>query len=1095
MKEKIQHISKGEFQIAKPDIIFPETHLVLKIGEGEMYEGSFKIENQGDGDIRGLIYSSSLRMKTQKPGFEGEEVTVKFKYDGSGLQPGHVEEGFFTIVCNSGEYRVTYNVIIEKPFLETSVGKIQDLRGFKKLAFHNFEEAKKIFRSRDFYELIKYEDSKIKHIYDHMRTWSLSALGMEEFLVGIKQKEQIFLSMDNLQRVFRGVTENKNEIINIFKNTWGFVEVNVSVEGEFLELAIDKFTSEDFQGMEYQFAYTVRECRLHDGKNMGRITFETAYEKVEYYVEVFKGGNIDPDRRANDFVRARLLKTYLQMESGNLSLEDWYGQTVNMLNEFEVPEDEGARYKLYQAHVAILGNQFEEARWILENYSYNKYTMGRDVELDAYYLFLIALLRKDSSQTKKSVEELQKIYMKNSKSWKVLSMLIQLDPYYNDFYERKQALETQYNLGARNSVIYLETFKTFKAKTSNLKKLGEFEIQVLRFANKYKLMSYELALYTANLASQQKGFDKRIFDMLALSYEQLKDPMILSAICTILIKGNITEAYSFKWYALAIEEEIKIARLFEYYMNSINPDVMKEALPRTVHLYFAHGNSLPYDKAALLYANLIQYEDPSSDLYGYYREEIRVFTIQQLELRRINPELRVLYRGILKEEQMNMQQMKAIYDIAHTYLVTTRMKNIRSVQVIRANGELSEKTPYSKTGARITLYDSADVLVWETFNGERYIGSIRYETFRLFYELKFIEMSKKHLKIKASSENIKENLELTFDNLISYGIDKFNFENTLSLCNEKIIEEEFRKDDFLVYICHQLFQKEVYDKVTMSYLVSYYMGSTIELKAIWHAAADFGIETNKLAESIITQSVFSENIFNDDSILADFYNNGAQYKVLKAYLALASREFVMHNRKMPNVVVKIIVKELHEGNSLSDIVMIAILRFFAYNPYENEDKQVLKNCMQILCEKQLYFTFFQEYGEEWLREVQLWDKSLVSHDSKFGGKMRLYYKVQKIGAAPEEYKAELLVPMFENVYVKKFLIFEDEQLSYYFEEILEDRTIKTEVKNYIVDKENKYVGKYGRLNSIINNPTMRNEKMKDYALEEMLSNRMFTPYE
>ena len=55
MKNKIKQFAKGNFQISRPEIYFPQTHLELLIGEGEIYQGSFRIENRLDGDIRGLV--------------------------------------------------------------------------------------------------------------------------------------------------------------------------------------------------------------------------------------------------------------------------------------------------------------------------------------------------------------------------------------------------------------------------------------------------------------------------------------------------------------------------------------------------------------------------------------------------------------------------------------------------------------------------------------------------------------------------------------------------------------------------------------------------------------------------------------------------------------------------------------------------------------------------------------------------------------------------------------------------------------------------------------------------------------------------------
>ena len=61
---------------------------------------------------------------------------------------------------------------------------------------------------------------------------------------------------------------------------------------------------------------------------------------------------------------------------------------------------------------------------------------------------------------------------------------------------------------------------------------------MLNFAVKYRLLTKELALYAANLASQQKNYDDLLFHILEQIYDMYKEPMILNTICTLLIKGN-----------------------------------------------------------------------------------------------------------------------------------------------------------------------------------------------------------------------------------------------------------------------------------------------------------------------------------------------------------------------------------------------------------------------------------------------------------------------------------------------------------------------------------------------------------------------------
>lgn len=106
MKNKIKRFAKGDFHIPQPEIIFPETHIIMRVGEGEKYQGSFSLQNEGEGTIRGLVYPSSYRIQCVEQGFDGNPVNIYYTYDGRGLVPGHVEHGKFTIVCNGGEYDI-----------------------------------------------------------------------------------------------------------------------------------------------------------------------------------------------------------------------------------------------------------------------------------------------------------------------------------------------------------------------------------------------------------------------------------------------------------------------------------------------------------------------------------------------------------------------------------------------------------------------------------------------------------------------------------------------------------------------------------------------------------------------------------------------------------------------------------------------------------------------------------------------------------------------------------------------------------------------------------------------------------------------------
>ncbi len=61
---------------------------------------------------------------------------------------------------------------------------------------------------------------------------------MEEFMVGIKQKECIFLTIQGIRECFRNLKEATRKItIHFTKNTWGFMPIKVHVSGDFIQVS------------------------------------------------------------------------------------------------------------------------------------------------------------------------------------------------------------------------------------------------------------------------------------------------------------------------------------------------------------------------------------------------------------------------------------------------------------------------------------------------------------------------------------------------------------------------------------------------------------------------------------------------------------------------------------------------------------------------------------------------------------------------------------------------------------------------------------------------------------------------------------------
>ncbi|MGN1266321.1 MAG: DUF5717 family protein [Dorea sp.] len=1096
MKSKIQKFSKGDFRLARPEVIFDETNLVLVIGEGEVYRGSFLIKSNNDSVIRGVVYPSSFRVRFKNQGFEGNPARVEFTYDGRGLRPGYVEEGKFTVVCTGGEYELAFTAIIEKPYVMTSYGKVQSTDDFRKLAIKDFSEAGRLFRSKEFYEILKYENERTFYLYDNMRKWSLGEQAMEEFLVGIKQKECIFLTLPGEGMLFEDIQESTKGIISLMKNTWGYMPVRIETEGRFLKVNRSEFSTEDFVGNNYEIEYFVRPEFLHGGRNYGCIRFVTPYETLTYEIEVLQNQEYDENHHVPELLCAQILKEYIGHVAGRIELNDWLESAIEKMSTLRRIDIHSEMYQLAQANIYLIGNKLEEAKWILENYNYNRFAIGKDPVTNCYYLYLTALIRGNQAHTERVLDEIGKIYVRHQDSWLLLYMLLRLDTRYKNPYKRLEVLEQQFEFGINEVLFYLEAYLCYQEKPTLLKKLGRFEIQVLNFAAKYRLMTKELALYVANFASQQKTFSEPLFRILERLYKMYDETMILNTICTLLIKGNKTQKRYFAWYQRAVEAELKIAQLYEYYMITLDINSMRGPLPRAIYLYFMHGNSLDYKKAAFLYASLLTYESGGEEMYLAYREQMDAFTWSQLLKRHITDSLRILYKRFCVEEEMTPERMEAMRDICFAYSIKTKVPNMHSVLVIEKDGTVQQRVPYEENGTTIVfLYDKESRVIWESTEGRYYTDSIPYETKRLFYEPRFLEMCKKY---GASVGKWKESgavEELTFDNLRLKGMKAFEEQEVFKLCSRTIREENYAEDKFLTHVCFELFKRQQYDKVTLMYLANYYCGATSDMKALWKVLKEYEIPAYKIGEKIITQMLFSEDMFQEEKIFEDYYlSDNVYFRVKQAYLAYAAKQYVVEGRIIDKIVFEIIANECDKEEELPDICKIALLKYYADRERVSELEPVLHKVLREMCEKQLVFPWYLKYKEEWLREVQLYDKSMIGYQAAPGNRVKLHYKMKNGGREALGYKSEVLIPIYENIYVKQFVLFDDEAVSYYFEEMAEKKSTTSE-KRFLEDHREQKAGKYGKIDAMITMSDARCQKaMMEFREEERLAEQMYKMY-
>ena len=174
---------------------------------------------------------------------------------------------------------------------------MQNLYDFSCLAKEDWEEAYQLFYSKNFSSVMKPNEVKESMIYRGIVTAKPCNQNMEEFLIGIRKKEKITFKVNKKSYTFYDVTDTRRESIEIKKDNWGFIEINVSCDSDFIRMPKTKIRTEDFIGSTYQLDFYVDAKKLHAGKNFARIELATVYETATIEIEANQSAESDVARK------------------------------------------------------------------------------------------------------------------------------------------------------------------------------------------------------------------------------------------------------------------------------------------------------------------------------------------------------------------------------------------------------------------------------------------------------------------------------------------------------------------------------------------------------------------------------------------------------------------------------------------------------------------------------------------------------------------------------------------------------------------------------------------------------------------------------
>ncbi len=792
MRSVIDRCADGFFDYDCGKLLFSTARIEADMPQGQLFEGDFVLSSEDGRDFTATLYTSSMRLVCRNDRVDNEpEAKIHYVFDSTGLEPGDVVKGDIQVVSNAGEYYLPFVFSVSYGIVQSSLGNVRNLFHFTNQAQINWQEAVDLFYSPVFAQVFGGND---RIHYDKFRGLSNrpgDPQAVDDFLVAINKKRPVIYSVDRTSYEYNDVSDNVECEMLLHKSTWGNIDATVTSDVDFIRIRKEKIGPDDFVGNDHMLAFTLIGDSLHEGRNFGNITISSANGDINIAIIARHRARVNAkrvERREKKNLTLRLMRQYVDFRMKKTNVGNWVRESMKIVERMNALDDKNPVSRLYQAQLLVVQRRENEAQWVL-NHVENEMNIAQcSAPVRAYFMYLQTLVKREESFIDETAAKVNELFETNPKSFEILWTLLYLDEDLADNASRKISLiESMFENGCKSPIMYIEAYNFFVANTEKLSKLSAFEIEVLMFAAKLGTIDPEVNKQLLYLAGKQRDYDPLLYKLLCMCYDITDEEETVEVVATLLIKGNISGPQYFTWFDKAVRAQLRITKLYEYYMYSL-PDEYDGLIPRAVLMYFGFRNDMNYHRIAMLYANLIDHKREYADTYDTYREHMQVFAVEQIELEHIDGNVAKIYDDALFIEMIKPEMARHLSKILFAHEVKIDDPDARNVILIQSQfeGELSFKVENGY--AYPTIYSGDYTLFTEDGKGRRKIinpGNIK----KLLNEAVYMQPIRYYVL-----DNVYFDMYLCEGRKHYVTVDDSNVEFCRELAESELVSEYYKRD-------------------------------------------------------------------------------------------------------------------------------------------------------------------------------------------------------------------------------------------------------------------------------------------------------------
>ncbi len=738
MQKRIQELAAGKCGSHGCALIISVRELEIEATEGKAASGSFTIESADGMAAVGQAYSSNPRMKCLTSAFRGQKARLEYEFFAEGLKDGDVQKGKFHIISDYGEYDVPFTVRILREYADSSMGKVKSIVQFANLAAHSGKEAAKVFGKPEFPNLFGGREEEERLAYEMLARRPCTVEQVEEFLIAAGKKKRADFHVEEAEREFPQMEESARQQVVLSKEEPGCISIEMASDAEWAKPVKGTVTADDFIGGRAVAEYDIDAGKLHAGKNFARLTFRTAFRTEQVQICVLR------KKAARDRTKAEVRKKMVEIGRAYVSFGlrktvtgAWAKLTGQKLDELHLLCPDNQWYLLAKAQVYLVNRQRQEGEWALKEFP--KREVDKDSPLYAYFLYVKTLFEPEPSDVHKKTEEVKKIYRKNQENNLLFWILLFMDEELSYSPGRKlDAIERQLARGGESPALYLEAYRLYSMEPYLITTPGRFERKILNWAAKNHAVTKDIAERVCQLVPKIPEYHPLWYRILEACYEAYPEKEMLSAVCGYCMKWNCYGSRYFKWYQKGVEEDLKIAGIFEAWMLSAGKEQMRR-IPKPVVVYFRYNKGLPYQQMALLYEAAVENRAAWKTSFPHYRRGMEEFALSQLRLGRADRQMASIYREVLEPEMITEELADSLAKILFIHEVPYSNPNARLIILRQYPLKGEQAVPLKDGKAYVSIYGGTYRIMAEDDKGNRFLPEEELHPVPLLDSEKFLE--------------------------------------------------------------------------------------------------------------------------------------------------------------------------------------------------------------------------------------------------------------------------------------------------------------------------------------------------------------------